>query len=153
MARLNVISEGQPITYDVLNQIIQDLNNLQKNVPEDTDQNIEVEGPDIGRSDQDSVKIISGIKQFDIKGNDIVVNVDVKFPKGNFSKNSVVVVASVIDKNFGQGAGGGAQMANATITNISTNGFVARVQILKSVKKQVSLELHYIAIGAGPRNS
>lgn len=150
MARLNGISDGQPLTYELLNQIISEVNKI-KSVPEDSDQSIKVDGPAIGLSDQDSVKIISDVHQFDVKGNDITVNLDINFKKGgSFSKENIIITTSIVDRALGK-SGGGAQMANVTITNISTKGFEARVQILKQVKKPISLELHYIAIGAGPR--
>lgn len=152
MARVNAISEGQPLTYEILNQIISEINKI-KDVPEDFGQNIEVYGPSIGMSEQDTVKIVADSKQFDVKAKDISTVVDVSFSRGgNFSKDSVIVVASIVDRSLGK-TGGGAQMANVTITSVSNTGFQARVQILKAVKQNISLELHYVAIGAGPRVS
>lgn len=152
MARVNGISDGQPLTYELLNQIISEVNKI-KDVPEDFGQNIEVYGPSLGMSEQDTVKVVSDVHEFSVADNNITANVDVKFKRGgNFSKDEIIVVASIVDRAFGK-SGGGAQMANVTITNITTTGFEARVQILKKVKQKVPLELHYIAIGAGPRVS
>lgn len=151
MARVNTISDGQPLTYDILNQIISEVNKI-KDVPEDYGMNVEVYGPDMaGTSDQDTAKIISGTYQFDIKEKDTTVNLEIPYGRGApFSKDNVIVVASVVDKFLGKGTGG-VQMANVTITGINKTKFEARVQILKSVKQKVALQLNYIAIGAGPR--
>lgn len=154
MARINAISEGQPLTYELINQIISEVNKI-KELPEDFGQNVEVYGPDLGLSEEDTVKIISGVHEFEIKAKDTTVNIDVSFRKGGtiFNKDNIVLTASIVDTKHGK-IGGGVQMATVTVTEITKTGFSAKVQILKSVQKNnVTLFLHYIAIGAGPKVS
>lgn len=155
MAGLNTISEGQPITYELINTIIAKLQDI-PTLTENFGQDIEVYGKDLGQSEKDRVKIVTGIKQFEIKANDINTNFSVAYEKGgNFSKDNIVVVCSIVDRDTSAGkkGGSGVQMANATITKISKTDFEVNVRILKSVKNNVALELHYIAIGAGPQAS
>lgn len=156
MARVNAISEGQPLTYDLINEIINQVNQV-KELPDDFGQSVEVYGPDIGMSDQDTVKIVTGSEDFAFGVNDSSKSIEIKFkPQKNkngviFSKNQVIVVASVVDTEINK-AGGGIQMANLTITSITKSGFEATVQILKAdSKKKLNMTVNYIAIGAGPR--
>lgn len=155
MARINAISEGQPLTYELINQIINEVNKI-KELPEDFGQNVEVYGPDLGMSEEDTVKIVSGVYEFDIKGKDISRDIDVPFrsrASGTiFNKDNVVVTASIVDRERGK-SGAGIQMATLTITNITKTGFEAKVRLIKSLKDTVTLQVHYIAIGAGPKVS
>ena len=155
MARINAISEGQPLTYELINQIINEVNKI-KEIPEDFGQNIEVYGPDLGMSEEDTVKIVSGVYELEVKAKDITKQIDIPFRSGKsgtiFNKDNVIVTASIVDRVHGKD-NGGVQMANLTITNVTKTGFEAKIQILKAVKKNVSLQVHYIAIGAGPKVS
>lgn len=153
MARINAISEGQPLTYELINQIINEINKV-KEIPDDFGQNIEMYGPDLGMSEQDTVKVATGVYEFNIKAKDIVKDIEVPFRSRKtgtiFNKGNVVVTATVVDTATGK-AGGGTQMATLTITGVTKTGFKARVQILKSVEKNVTMKINYIAIGAGPK--
>lgn len=151
MARIPPIYEGQPITYETLNLIIQEVNKI-KNLPEDFGQDIVVYGNKvgIGRSEGDDVKIAVGTATVQVKQNDITKNVTLPFDSV-FSKPPVVV-ATIVDTQNGKN--NAIQMATITIINITNNNAEARIQLLKAEKKnQVDLEVNYIAIGAGPRAS
>lgn len=156
MARINAISEGQPLTYDLINEIINQVNEV-KEIPDDFGDAVEVYGPDLGKSQQDSVSIVTGSYKFNIGKNEISKDVEIKFntKKNNgkiFNKDSVIVTASVVDVEIGKN-NGGIQMATLTITKITKTGFNARVQILKESDSQTTLKIHYIAIGASPKNN
>ena len=153
MARINAVSEGQPLTYELINQIINEVNKI-KEIPEDFGQNVEVYGPNLGMSEEDTVKIVTGEYEFELKSKNLDANLDIPFRSGKsgtiFNKDNVIVTASIVDTAHGK-KGGGIQMANLTITNVTKTQFEARVQVLKSINRNVPLKIHYIAIGAGPK--
>jgi hypothetical protein len=155
MARINAVSEGQPLTYELINQIINEVNKI-KEVPEDFGQSVEVYGPDLGMSEEDTVKIVTGEYEFSLTAKDLTRNLNIPFRSGKsgtiFNKDNVIVTASVVDTAHGKKQGG-VQMATLTITDVTKTNFEARIQVLKSVNDKVDLKVHYIAIGAGPKTT
>ena len=78
MARINAVSEGQPLTYELINQIINEVNKI-KEVPEDFGQSVEVYGPDLGMSEEDTVKIVTGEYEFSLTAKDLTRNLNIPF--------------------------------------------------------------------------
>ena len=147
MARVDAIPDGQPLTYEVINQIITEVNKIQ-DVSEEERQTIEVSGPGIRQTAQDTAKIVSGIKTFTLRANDNAVNVDIFFPTP-FINDNVVVTANLVDKIFGQIGPGGVQISNITVTEVTGRKCRVRVDVLKTVTIASDLEIHYIAVGPG----
>lgn len=145
MARVDAIPDGQPLTYEIINQLISQVNKI-KDVPEEEEQLIEISTPKVNVNNKDQVaKIHASIKDFTLAKNDSNKRVEVNFPKETFTDNPIVV-ASIMDMDKSVG---GISMANLTIIEVTNKGFVARVQTLKSSKDLINLKVSYIAIGPG----
>lgn len=137
------ISEGQPFTYQLLNQIVTAVNNIKD--PEDPEQEIEINGP--GLSSTKLPKIIFGRENIDIDKNQTSAAVSVKFD-GAFANENPIVVATLVDRQTGDG-GSGTQLGYITITNITSKNFTCRIRLLKARSQDVSFQINYIAIGVG----
>lgn len=144
MARINVLSDGQPITYGLINQIINSINDLEP--PErDTNQAIDVYGKGIRRGDNERIVIISDTESpVTISKNSIATNIEVKFKNGVFS-SPPVVTATLVDSRRGDGI----SLANLTITEVAKTHFKAKIKLLQAADSETNLKINYIAVGAG----
>ena len=142
---LNQISDGQPVTYELLNAIINQVNSIV--IPaDDQKQDIMVVGNTIQTAEDDKVKIAVGSREIDIPVSGTKDENDIKFPSNTGFKAIPFITASIIDY---KGAGQGISFANATITSITKESFSVRVRLVSELKKTTTVRLNYIAIGSG----
>jgi hypothetical protein len=142
---ISPISDGQPITYELLNAIINQVNSIV--IPaDDQKQNIMVVGNTIQTAEDDKVKIAVGSREIDIPVSGTKDENDIKFPSNTGFKAIPFITASIIDY---KGAGQGISFANATITSITKESFSVRVRLVSELKKTTTVRLNYIAIGSG----
>jgi hypothetical protein len=142
---LSPISDGQPVTYELLNAIINQVNSIV--IPaDDQKQNIMVVGNTIQTAEDDRVKIAVGSREIDIPVSGTKDENDIKFPSNTGFKAIPFITASIIDY---KGAGQGISFANATITSITKESFSVRVRLVSELKKTTTVRLNYIAIGSG----
>lgn len=142
---LNQISDGQPVTYELLNAIITQVNSIV--VPADNQkQNIMVVGNTIQTAEDDKVVIAVGSREIDIPVSGTKDENDIKFPSNTGFKAIPFITTSIIDY---KGAGQGISFANATITSITKESFSVRVRLVSELKKSTTVRLNYIAIGSG----
>ena len=142
---LNQISDGQPVTYELLNAIINQVNSIV--IPaDDQKQDIMVVGNTIQTADDDKVKIAVGSREIDVPVSGTKDEPDIKFPSNTGFKNIPFIITSIIDY---RGAGQGISFANATITSITKESFSVRVRLVSELKRSTTVRLNYIAIGSG----
>jgi len=142
MARINTISDGSPITYELINTMIQEINKI-KELPEDSNQNIVVRGPGLANNNN-TAKIIAGREKITLGANDLALNKNIKFVNNGFSSDNPIVTASMVDADDE----GGVQLANITITEVNKSNFTVKIKLLKARKKAVNFTVNYIAVGA-----
>lgn len=140
MARIPTLSDGQPLTYEVINKIIEKLGSI-KDPTQDQSQDILVYNRKINPSSKDKIQIVSAEKGFNFTASKIDHTETVQFEK-EFSKMPVVV-ASVIDP----AKGGSPDMIAFTIFDQTLKDFKIKLKVLKSSKKEIPLRISYIAIG------
>lgn len=142
---INQISDGQPVTYELLNGIINQVNSIV--IPaDDQKQNIIVVGNTIQTAEDDKVVIAVGSREVEIPVNGTKDENNIKFPSNTGFKAIPYITTSIIDyKNAGQGI----SFANATITSITKESFSVRVRLVSELKKPTTVRLNYIAIGSG----
>jgi len=145
MARVPALNDGQPLTYELINKIIEKIGSI-KEPREDQSQNIEILGPRIGRTEEDKVKIVVGTHAFNLSGNAVNQNEKITFKNSPFSKVPFVV-ASIIDIDGKKNPD--ANMPTVVITGVDQAFFEAKVFVLKAKKKNVPLQISYMAIGPG----
>lgn len=142
---INQISDGQPVTYELLNAIINQVNSIV--IPsDDQKQNIIVVGNTIQTAEDDKVVIAVGSREVDIPVSGSKDENDIKFPSNTGFKAIPYITTSIIDY---KGAGQGISFANATITSITKESFSVRVRLVSELKKPTTVRLNYIAIGSG----
>lgn len=142
MAKIN-ISEGQPFTYQVLNQIIEAVNNIKD--PADPEKEIYVDGPVFLKNNKP--KIIFGKQRVSITKNQTTFVESIKFPS-QFSNDQPIVLASIVDTDPKSSR----QLGYLTIIEIDKEKFKYTIKLLKTqAKGDVNFEVHYIALGMGPK--
>ena len=148
MARIPALSDGQPLTYELINKIIEKLASI-KDPVEDQSQNIEVYGPNINRTSRGRTKIVSGTQAFNLSSDSVEQIFTIEYNKGKagtlFTKVPIVT-ATIVDPE----RGGSPEMATLTIIEQSPKEFKVKVKVIKSKKKNIPIRINYIAIGAGP---
>lgn len=148
MARIPALSDGQPLTYELINKIIEKLGSI-KDPIEDQSQNIEVYGPNINRTSRGRAKIVSGVASRSLKTSAVEEIFTIEYNQGKagtlFTKPPIVV-ATLVDSEKGADP----DMATLTIIEQNQKNFKVKVRVLKSKKKNVPIIINYIAIGAGP---
>lgn len=148
MARIPALSDGQPLTYELINKIIEKLGSI-KDPVEDQSQNIEVYGPNINRTSSGRAKIVSGVASRSLSTDSVEQIFTIEYNQGKsgtlFTKVPVVV-ATLVDPE----KGGSPDMATLTIIEQSQKNFKVKVRVLKGKKKNIPIIINYIAIGAGP---
>lgn len=153
MARIPTLSDGQPLTYELINKIIEKLGSI-KEPSEDQSQNVEIFGPSIGQTSKDTVRIFCGTKPITMTANSVSQNFDVSFnqsgnKEGTIFSKTPIIVATIVDTQKNDGV----DMAAYTILEQSPKDFKIKVQMIKKRDKAVTLSLNYIAIGAGAKNN
>jgi hypothetical protein len=154
MTNLNVVPEGSPLTYELINQMINAINDLQKG-DGGLNQIIDVYGARIGTKEDDKVLIFAG--EFDLKfsavssgqSKSLTARQQVKFPsRNNFTKKPYVAIA-IEDPSVGSG---NTSFIIATLSDVKRDGFLVRARRLLSPKGTAEADKvkgTYIAIGAG----
>lgn len=147
MARVDPIQDGQPITYELFNQLIDAVNNPKGN--DKTQQDVEVYilkqlGPKIEKT----AVIDAGTVSFTMPKNDTTKVVNIKYKSANFTEVPVVT-ATLLDTVK---KGGGISLANITIIDVSKDSCDIKIKTLKSDDSETTLKINYIAIGAGSTN-
>lgn len=143
MARLN-ISDGQPFTYQLLNQIIEQLNDVKDAVGENQEEAITIKGP--GQGSQQRPLIIYDRDTVQIPENQTAINKTTKF-RTNFSNENPVVIATIVDPD----AEDGTPMGYITIKDVTQNDFKYRIKLIRRRTKTTNLQINYIALGAEPK--
>lgn len=144
MARFNTISDGQPFTYQLLNQIIESLNDVRDAVGEAEEADITIKGP--GEGSQQRPLIIYDRTTVEIPENQTAINKTAKF-RTNFSNDNPVVLATIVDPD----AEDGTPMGYITIKNVTQKDFTYRIKLIRKRTKTTNLQINYIAIGAEPK--
>lgn len=147
MARINTIADGQPFTYQLLNNIIEAINNI--NIPEGEDGSdeelIKVVGP--GINSKNKPMIVFGKDSVDIASNETAQNGEIRFGsatgKVNFNNENPIVIASIVDAQ----SGGATPIGYITITSVSNASFKYRVKLIRKRDKTTPLEINYVAFG------
>lgn len=139
MARINTISNGQPFTYQLLNQIIEEVNNIKQ--PEENVDEIDVFGP--GLNNNTKPKIIFGKDDVTVPKDQTTFSGTANF-NSSFTNDNPIVIVSLVDRQ----AGNGVQMGHITITSISNKNFEYRIRLTKARGKDVSFDINYVAFGA-----
>jgi len=144
---LNSISDGQPFTYQLLNNIIEEILDLKKAVSkkagskdDDEDGAIEVRGPNFNSKVKPMIVFDSVV--FTMPENQTGFTLERKF-RNNFSNNNPVVVATLVDKDDD----GGIPVGYLTITKVNQTSFTMRIKLLRKRNKSTSFQVNYIAIG------
>jgi hypothetical protein len=147
MARINTISDGQPFTYQLLNQIIQSINDI-KEPEEGNEELIEIRGPETGNS-KNKPLIIFGSDTLTIPENRTSDDGTIGFRVGQGSGNGAgfnsnpIVLATLVDP----AAGGGIPIGYLIITKITNNNFSYRVKLLRKRNNSTKVEINYVAFG------
>jgi len=153
---INVISEGQPVTYELINQIINTVNSI-KQTSDEVSQIIEVYGGQrLGRSEDRKIIIQAGDFPLDFgEGNSpkaARATANVTFPTESIFNTRPYVTLAVEDVSSSS-QGGKNSFITTTITDLTTKGFTVRSRRLTSnanVEKD-RVRVHYIAIGTAAR--
>jgi hypothetical protein len=142
---INPISDGEPVTYELLNAIINQVNSIV--VPSDDQaQIVKVYGNTIGRKEDDVVKIAVGSQEVNVTATGVVNDIKFNFPDGTNFQSSPYVTTSIIDY---KGEGQGISIGSLTITSITNQNFTARLKLITDLKKATTVRVNYIAIGSG----
>lgn len=154
MSNLNTVPEGAPLTYELINSIINAVNQLQKTETANQ-QIINAYGARIGQLDTDEVLILAG--QFDLsfskvstgQTKNLTARQEVSFAKDNsFTKKPYVAIA-IEDPTPSDG---NMSFVIASLTNVTQSGFTVRARRLmppKGVLPSDNIVGTYIAIGSG----
>lgn len=144
MARIPALSDGQPLTYELINKIIEKLGSI-KEPAEDQSPNILFFGPNLKQTSKDTTIVICGSHSFNMPANAPSNPVTVKFKSGKKFIKPPIVTANIVDPV----KGGSPDMATLVITEQKVDEFVVKVSVLKSNKKAIPLQINYIAVGPG----
>ena len=142
MADINLINEGEPVTYELLNKIINKVNKFSDTDNDSSNaQVIKVSG--IPSTEDNMVKVAVGSRKVNVlKAEEKEVTID--FPE-NFKTNPFVV-ANIIDVLPKQQ---GISFGAVTITEITKQNFTAKIKLFTEEKKNASININYIALGTG----
>lgn len=141
---INPISDGQPITYDLLNQIISQVNDV-TSYTDEVRQIIEVYAQGVGLREGNKVAIAAGSIDVRVDPNIKNINIEGTFRNVSFNENPYIT-ATVIDRRGGP-SGQGIQASVITITELTKSSFKARVSVISPVEQGTTIKVHYIAIG------
>jgi hypothetical protein len=140
MARINTISDGQPFTYQLLNQIIQSINDI-KEPEEGNEELIEIRGPETSNS-KNKPLVIFDSDTLTIPENQTSRDATRAFRGGGFNSNPIVI-ATLVDPE----AGGTVPIGYLIVTKVTNNNFTYRVKLLRKRTKSTNVEINYVAFG------
>jgi hypothetical protein len=147
------ISDGQPITYEFLNQVVSAVNKLGKTESGESNQDIEFRGVSYALNKKDSVLVVMG--KFSMEFGSLA-NVSsstarktIKF-NGNF-KQPPLVFLSAVDESADKQAD--TSYVSLIATDISKSAFTCRARRTlsgKSAQKKDELVINFLAVGPAP---
>lgn len=146
---INTITDGQPITYELLNQIIEQVNEVQVE-QSDIKQIIEFYGDNLGRREDDRIKVACGSQSVRLEKGKTRFTETFKFPSNVGFDTRPYITATIVDNRLGS-SGDGTSYATLTIVNLSKVGFDMRLDLVKAPSRNTSIAVHYIAVGPGAR--
>jgi hypothetical protein len=150
MTSITPISDGQPVTYELINQIIGSINNLSKSTSEaGTERIIEVFGPNISQTN--NVQLFIGeffINFGSIKNaKESTATAEVEFGKKPFSALPYVIMSVVDPSNETNSE---ISYVSLTAINITKSGYTCKARRMVSGKdnrNKDKLKVNFIAIG------
>jgi hypothetical protein len=144
---IQIPSDGQPLTYELLKQIIDQVNRVSSSDLNDVKQIVNVYGEGISQQEDAKAAIVTGQRVITLqKGNNSRTTQTITFP-AVFSANPYVTV-TIVDINTAK-AEGGVNGAVATVVGLNKNGMTVKIELLKEVPVNTSVRLNYIAVGPG----
>lgn len=144
---IQIPNDGEPLTYDLLKKIIDQLNRVTSSDLNDVKQIVNIYGPGISQQEDARASIVTGEVTIPLeKGNNSRTTQLIGFP-AVFTANPYVTV-TVVDVNTSQ-AQGGVNGAVATVVGLNKNGMTVKIELLREVAKLTNVRLHYIAVGPG----
>lgn len=152
---ISVISEGQPLTYELINQIISTVNSI-KQTTDEISQSIEVQGDLIGSKDEEKVIFQAGTATLDFSGASKTsaarATARVKFSDRNVFSRIPYVTLGVQDPTSSE-QGGKNTFITTVVTDLTTKGFIIRARRLTSNAntERDQVTVHYIALGTAIR--
>lgn len=141
MARINTISDGQPFTYQLLNNIIEAVNDIK--IPEGDDADTElvkIVGPGLGSKNKPM--IIFDRDSISIPENQTGQSGKATF-RTNFNNENPIVIASLVDNQDG----GATPIGYLVVTSVTNKSFEYRVKLIRKRTKSTNMEINYVAIG------
>lgn len=144
---INPISDGQPITYDLLNQIITQVNSMTSPNYEKM-QFIEIidSGNLLSKTETEKTVIVVGKERIILDAKKRQVDKEVTFPSdANFSATPYITT-SLIDTKLGP-SGAGLNYGDCTIIDRGKGNFKVRVSLVAPKDVETGIEINYIAIG------
>ena len=144
---IQIPSDGQPLTYELLKQIIDQVNRVSSSDLNDVKQIVNVYGEGISQQEDAKAAIVTGQRVITLqKGNNSRTTQTITF-QAVFSANPYVTV-TIVDINTAK-AEGGVIGAVATVVGLNKNGMTVKIELLKEVPVNTSVRLNYIAVGPG----
>lgn len=141
---INQISDGQPITYELLNQIIEQVNKVSTSDLNDVKQIVEVIGSGIKRTEDARAIIAAGSITVVIPKTSNIPIQTIKFSE-IFAANPYVSV-TIVDVNTSK-QDGGLNAATATVVGLTASEMQVKIQLIRQIESATSIRLHYIAVG------
>ena len=139
MARLNTISDGQPFTYQLLNQMIEVINAIPQ-IDDEENSPVEIRGP--GGTSKNKPMILFGSDTVDIPENQTGAEGEAKF-SSNFDNENPIVVATLVDPK----AGGAIPIGYLTLTSVTNNRLKYRVKLIRKRPNTTTVLINYVAFG------
>jgi hypothetical protein len=142
MARMNTISDGQPFTYQLLNQIIESINAIKE--PEEGNEDlVDIRGPGVDNA-KNKPLIIFGSDTIDIPENRTTESRSKSFGSGaTFDNSNPIVLATLVDPE----SGGSIPVGYLIITKITNKNFEYTVKLLRKRTKSTKVEINFVAFG------
>jgi hypothetical protein len=140
MAERSNLPNGLPVTYDLLDYILERLNKLQDAAKGAANQqNVRVEG--LSTVADNDVVILAKEQRFRATG--AKDKIEINFPGVVFTSKPMVV-ASIVDKDGKTRKG---PQAYLTISDVTIKGFIANTFYSGASTNDIPVSIHYIAIG------
>ena len=152
---ISVISEGQPLTYELINQIISAVNSI-KQTTDEINQVIEVRGALIGGNEEDRVVFQAGKVELDFSGASKAsaarAVAEVTFAQKNAFSKVPYVTLGVQDPTSNRQDGRNT-FITTVVTDLTTKGFRIRARRLTTNANTEAdqVVVHYIALGTAAR--